>query len=38
MQGEKGKAQKYYQKFLTLWKDADTSILEVEYARKRLAF
>lgn len=35
--GQKKKAVEYYEKFLTLWKDADADILEVEDARKRLA-
>jgi tetratricopeptide (TPR) repeat protein len=33
----KGKAIEHYEKFLTLWKDADPGIDEVEVARKRLA-
>jgi len=34
--GEKDKAITRYQKFLSLWKDADPDIAEVEDARKRL--
>ena len=34
--GWKGKAIEHYQKFLSLWKDADSSIAEVEDTRKRL--
>jgi len=31
------KAIEHYEKFLSLWKDADSSIAEVEDAKKRLA-
>ena len=36
-QGDSAKAIEHYEKFLTLWKDADLGIVEVEDARKRLA-
>jgi serine/threonine protein kinase/Tfp pilus assembly protein PilF len=35
--GRKAKAIKSYEKFLTLWKDADMGTAELEKARKRLA-
>ena len=35
--GWKGKAIEHYQKFLSLWKDANPEITEVEDAKKRLA-
>ncbi len=33
----KAKAIEHYEKFLSLWKDADPGILEVEDAKKRVA-
>jgi len=35
-QDDKGKAIEHYDKFLTIWKDADPGIPEFEEARKRL--
>jgi hypothetical protein len=35
-QGDTAKAIERYEKFLTLWKDADPGIVEVEDAKKRL--
>ena len=34
--GQKGKAVEHYQKLLSLWKDADPGIAEIEDAEKRL--
>jgi tetratricopeptide (TPR) repeat protein len=36
-QGNTAKATEHYEKFLSLWKDADPGIAEVEDAKKRLA-
>ena len=36
-QGDTAKAIEHYEKFLDLWKDADSGIAEVEDARERLA-
>jgi len=35
--GWKGKTIEHYEKFLSLWKDADPGIAEVEDAKERLA-
>jgi tetratricopeptide (TPR) repeat protein len=36
-QGNKNKSIEHYDKFLSLWKDADPGIAEVDDARERLA-
>jgi tetratricopeptide (TPR) repeat protein len=36
-QGDTAKAVEHYERFLTLWKNADAGIVEVEDAKKRLA-
>jgi len=35
--GQKAKAIERYEKFLNLWKDADSGIAEIEDAKKRVA-
>jgi cytochrome c-type biogenesis protein CcmH/NrfG len=36
-QGDATEATEHYEKFLSLWKDADPGIAEIEDAKKRLA-
>jgi hypothetical protein len=36
-QGDKAKALEHYEKFLSLWKDADPGIAELEYTSEKLA-
>jgi len=36
-QGNNAKAIEHYEKFLSLWKDADPGIADIEDAKKRLA-